>query len=109
VGQSATVGDARCLSGPAGGATRASWSRGLLLGALVGLVARLVAGEANERGSWRQGFWRWLLAVGASSSLCLSSKGSVTRVLAISAAEVPIMVAEVRTETVPGWMGWCIP
>jgi hypothetical protein len=100
---------ARSLSGPAGGARRASWSRGLLLGALVGLVARFVASEANKRHRATVGPLCRRLAVVAASSLVLPSVCLVVGVVVASPTVVPARLTGARTETTSWWQGWRIP
>jgi hypothetical protein len=78
-------------------------SRGLLLGALVGLVARFVVSEANK---WRRatvGPPCWLLAVVATSSLVLPSVGLVAGVVATSPTVLPVWLTGAGTETASWW------
>jgi hypothetical protein len=109
VSETATVGGAQSLSGPAGGAKRSGWSLGLLLGAVVGLVARFVVGDANKRGRATIGPLHRLLAVVASSSLVLPSVGLVARVVVAFPTVVPIWLIGAGMETASLWKGWRVP
>jgi hypothetical protein len=100
---------ARSLSGPAGGARRSSQSQGLLLGALVGLVARFVASEANKQCRATVGPLCQLLAVVVASSLVLPSVGLVAGVVVASPTIVPVRLTRAGTETASWWKGWRVP
>jgi hypothetical protein len=84
-------------------------SRGLLLGALVGLVARFVASEANKRCRATVGPLCRLLAVVAASSLVLPSVGLVAGVVVASPTVVPFRLTGAGTETASWWKGWHVP
>jgi hypothetical protein len=86
-----------------------SWTRGLLLGALIGLVARFVASEANKRHQATVSPLCRLLAVVAASSLVLPPVGLVAGVVVASPIVVPARLTGAGTETASRWQGWRVP
>ena len=85
--QATTVGGARCLRRTVNGCWAARRRLGPLVGAVEGLVVRLVAGEANNQSGTGVSSLPLLEAVVASSTLSWSP---VVVVLVASPSEVPV-------------------
>ena len=104
--QATTVGGARRLRRTANGCWAACRRLGPLVGAVVGLVDRLVAGEANNRSGTSVSSLPLLEAVVASSTLSWSP---VVVVLVASPSEVPVWWDGAEAVVAPGRGWWCTP
>ena len=104
--QATTVGGARRLHRMANGCWAARRRLGPLVGAVVGLVARLVAGEANNRSGTGVSSLPLLEAVVASSTLSWSP---IVVVLVASSSEAPVWWDRAGAVVAPGRGWWCTP
>ena len=104
--QATTVGGARHLRRTTNGCWASCRHLGLLVGAVVGLVARLVAGEANNWSGTSVSSLPLLETVVASSTL---SRSPIVVVLVASSSETLVWWDGAGAVVAPGRGWWCTP